>query len=355
MKNYEINQTKQRLVPNMFTRYRILLLLWAIILGGCNSGVSSSPKAEEFVFPTYTLTPIRTIDSTISPTPGKTDYKITIFPTKTTTPTKTPTLPKVPAASLTPTPPFPPYSLKPVYMEYRVEGPLSKWSSTLGIYHETIMVMYSDGQLIINRNGSIMEKLLSKQEVCSFLSKLNQMGFYSIETNQAHDQTDPLYNFSSEYRKVYDALYYSITLSGDSPRTIYISEPYKDYLVQPMKNILSYLDNYSPVNMTPYQPDRLVLLAMQGRNMFADENAVAIPLPEGWPTLKTPDQKIIYFEGIKAAEVFKLFDYPYNKVFVENNQEYTVMALPILPHENLGGTRDTENNEAVSLPFDCNQ
>ena len=84
-------------------------------------------------------------------------------PTLTQTPTRTP------RPSITPSPNYPPYPVKDVVFEYRYSGDFGIFDDLVNS-HIPQIILYSDGQLIIDK-GSLYEKMLSKEEVHSFLSQ----------------------------------------------------------------------------------------------------------------------------------------------------------------------------------------
>jgi hypothetical protein len=101
-----------------------------------------------------------------------------------------------------------------------------------------------------------------------------------------------------------------------------------------MKNILQYLDEYEPVGMTPYFPDRILLWVQVGRDPY-DENlpTTTTPWDESLPSLDTANQ-IMYVDGDAAKEIYLLFDNTNaGKVFTQNGREYTVYINVVLPHE----------------------
>ena len=109
--------------------------------------------------------------------------------------TPTTTLTQTPQPTFTPTiTPLPPYKTKQVIFDYNAAGGLSDFdiffeSDFLRTYSR--IILYDDGQMIIS--GEVYrQKMLSPNEVNLFLSKLDAMGFYSLESNQAHDPTDCL-------------------------------------------------------------------------------------------------------------------------------------------------------------------
>jgi hypothetical protein len=131
-------------------------------------------------------------------------------------------------------------------------------------YH---LVLYKDGQMIIT-GDKFKQKILSKTEIERFLFELETMGFFSIETNHKDDPTDKLYNFGNDYHTVFDGTFRCVTVNYVKSRTLCAYEPHLDFLIPAMKNIFYYLDNYNPIGVEPYQPDRIILSINEGRENY---------------------------------------------------------------------------------------
>jgi len=285
-----------------------------VILSACNS-----QKSQQDVIPSNTPKPL------ITPAPSLTQTAIKIFPF---TPTPDPTY-----SPHTPEPTYPPYPTKQVTLEYLLSGNLSYFSYIVR-ERGTIFVLYTDGQFILT-GKTYREKKLSTDEIKWLLSQLENKGFYSLETNQMHDQTDRLYNFGDQYFKVYDDRAFCVVVNGIKSRTIWVSESYKEFLVYSMKDILQFLDGYTPRKLSPYRPDRILIYVEKGRGSFFEQTK-AVSWLNKFPSLETVNSKVIYADGAMAAEIFALFDYSTDwKVVNENGIEYTVIVRPVLPHETL--------------------
>lgn len=258
-----------------------------------------------------------------------------ISPNATETPSilESSTATALPVPSRTPLPTFPPYSSeKEIILNYSFGGEHDSFDMVLGVTHSKI-VLYSDGQLIISGNP-YREKQLSVDEVNWLFSQLELMGFFAIESNQQHDPTDQLYDFGSQYQKVYDGTYICITASYRQERKLCTYEHYEEFLKPPFKKMLDFMDHYEPNNLSTYQPDRLLLNIEPGRVGFIDENIKSTPWLANFPSLKTDHWKILEVDGKAANEVFDFFDNSQGfRVVDEDGKEYTVYARPLLPHE----------------------
>lgn len=197
-----------------------------------------------------------------------------------------------------------------------------------------MLVMYSDGQLIVT-GETFRQKILTADEKAQFLSQLENLGFDRIESNQKHDPTDKLYDFGSSYDVEEIGSSYCVVVP-EKARELCAYEPYRDFLVPEMKNILNFLDSYQPEGMTLYSPDRLLLKIGNGRN----PNIHSLPdKPTLWPTdfpsLETVDNTVLYVEGEMASEVFAFLEYKLTpRLITQNGLEYTIeYGRPVLPHE----------------------
>ena len=195
---------------------------------------------------------IPTVFPSLSPEPSS-----TITAKATSTLTLTPT--RIQPTKLPSTPtftPFPPYHTKKVVFEYYIVGQHSYFDMFYADYPELPnIILYNDGQMLVNGK----QKVLSADETKRFLSKLDTLGFFSLESNQQYDVTDKLYDFGNNYQEVNDGLKYCILVSAERSKDLCVQEDYMQYLIPKMKAILKYLDGYKPIGLTPYYPDRILL------------------------------------------------------------------------------------------------
>jgi hypothetical protein len=282
-------------------------------------------------------------DQSIDPSQANYNNSKQIF-SSTPSPTKhlsTSTVSPTIFSTLTPTitliPPYP--TIKPLVNYYRFEG----MGGYCDYYEQgncllSKLVLYPNGQLIVYSGNKYFQKIMSKSEMDKLLSKFNSLGFFSIESNQAGDDTDKLYNFGDKYEKISDDPFSCINIDGNKKRNLCVKEDYKIFLIPKMQKVLSFVDNYQPKGMVPYIPDRILLMVQAGRN--EDDSTLpetTIPLPDTSVSLEkscSPNYwyKIIYLEGEKAKEVFQLF-IDRGMVFSQNGKECTVYMRPVLPHE----------------------
>lgn len=259
--------------------------------------------------------------------------------TVTTTATSTPTIthpterPSIPTNT-----PFPTYQNKNEILNFYIIGDHSYFDSfidTESIRSYSRLVIYDDGQVII-AGETYKQKILSSDEIDQFLSDLESLGFYSIETNHKHDPTDKLYDYGDNYQESLDGRFICIMENTDNDKNVCVYEPDIQYLIPKMESILKYLDNYQPEGLTPYIPDRLLVWIERGRNPY-DNNLpeTAIPWDEHLPSLETSEY-IIFVDGELAKEIYLLFENPNDGlVFSQNGNGYTLRINIVFPHEKM--------------------
>jgi hypothetical protein len=177
-------------------------------------------------------------------------------PTATVTYTLTSTSTSISPTKLPSTPtftPFPPYPTKKVIFEYYILGQHSYFDILYADYGYDLpnIVLYEDWQMLVDGKQTV----LSVDEIQRFLSKLDTLGFFSIESNQYYDPTDKLYDFGDNYQEVNDGLKYCILVEAEKSRNLCVQEDYMQYLIPEMKSILRYVDEYKPTGLIPYEPD----------------------------------------------------------------------------------------------------
>lgn len=284
-------------------RHKFIVLLASFILvASCSSQPTQSPSVmSPSVIPSATLTPIPTLE-----------------PTNTSVP------------SVTSTPIYPPYDVKEVLFEYGYSGGDHGIFDDLVSPHLPKLVLYSDGLLIITKDDSLYQQMLSEEETRSFLSQIEQRGFYNIETNQKHDPSDKLYSFDDNAVSAFDGRYLCVSAQN---RRICAYEPVIDYVIPSMKGVFEFLNRYFPNNMTPYETDRILLQVIKGNDYLPEE---VRPEPMEWSAGLPPLQETptLFIDGESATKIFELFNHSVGwRIMTHNDAEYTVFARPVLPHE----------------------
>ncbi|HLO16648.1 MAG TPA: hypothetical protein VK206_17575, partial [Anaerolineales bacterium] len=236
--------------------------------------------------------------------------------------------------------PFPPYHTKKVVFEYYIVGQHSYFDMFYANHPELPnIIFYDDGQILV----SGQQKVLSADEIKRFLSKLEALGFFSLESNQQFDLTDKLYDFGNNYQEVNDGLKYCIFVNTEKSRNLCAQEDYMQYLTPEMKSILKYLDEYKPTGLTPYYPDR-ILLSMRPADPNSDDlSATATPWDNRFPSLDFPPPgtylddtppSIMYIEGDMAKEIDTFITDSHSRsVFIQDGKKYIVEDDVVLPHE----------------------
>jgi hypothetical protein len=171
------------------------------------------------------------------------------------------------------------------------------------------------------------------------------LGFFSIESNQKHDAEDKLYNFGNHYEEVNDGLEYCILANADQSKELCAYEPYMQFLIPEMKNILKYFDEYKPSGLTPYYPDRILLSTRLANPGIDDMPANATSWDSRFPSLDFSLRKtnkyaydipvsIMYIQDDMAKEIYLFVENSHsNGVFIQNGQKYVVHVDIVLPHE----------------------
>ncbi len=261
--------------------------------------------------------------ATVTPTQTKVQLTATSSPTQTPVPTATVTL-------------IPPYPTKQVLLDYDVLGSHTPFDLFYTDHAWSKLVIYTDGQLIIPSKQT-KQKMLSRNEIKQLLSRLEYFKFFELESNQAHDPTDKLYNMGDQYTRIYDAHLFCVLVNTEKTRKLCAYEPFLDFLVPEMKSIWKSLDKFSPKGMSLYSPDRILLWVQRGRNPnVTDLVKESIPWKDNFPSLETTNEKIIYAEGATAKEIYASFNNEISfKVFTQDGVDYTVVIDVVLPHEEI--------------------
>ena len=284
--------------------------------------------------------------ATSTPTPPP-----TLTPTQTPRPTQTPTL------TVTPTPVFASYPWKHVWFKYTVESPLEV-TNQFGLTEEPLLVIYTDGMMIASRAGDskIRTKVLNTKEVCSFINRLEFLGFYELEDSRSTDETNPLYDFGSKYQVVEEGQFASLTVYLTNPKSVSFLEPYRKFLARPLRKIMEFVETYNPGGFKTYQPDRLILFVQKGRAVDVEKTVRA----REWnlETLELQELANVpytFLKGEQAVNVYALLTKYGTPIYLENELEYTVTIRLLYPHEivNVGSAPIATPTEE-RFPVNCN-
>jgi hypothetical protein len=296
---------------------KISTFFWSLVI--CLFLFSCRQGQQPLVLPSSTQKQATTV------TPSQTKIQPTWTPSPTPSPVVTPTVTLIG-----------PYPTKQVILDYDVIGSHTPFDLFYTDHAWSKLVIYTDGQLIIPSKQT-KQKMLSTNEIKQLLSRLEYFKFFQLESNQAHDPTDKLYNMGDQYTRVYDADLLCVLVNAEKPRRLCAYEPFLTLLVPEMKSILRTLDKYSRKGMSLYSPDRILLWVQRGRSPnVTDLPKQSIPWKDNFPSLETASEKIIYAEGATAKEIYASFDNEIAfKVFREDGVDYTVVVDIVLPHEEI--------------------
>ncbi|MEN6298401.1 MAG: hypothetical protein ABFD51_00605 [Anaerolineaceae bacterium] len=290
-----------------------LVLFTTLILTACSGQASPTPGQQS-------QTPI-----TQTPLTAATQSAIPSQVTFNTQPTETPTA----------TPYVESYTLKNVWIEFgNSQGGLAVYDFAFPVATPT-WILYTDGTFISFRDDIFQTKKLTHNEICNLLGKIDQIGFYQIKTNGIFYEDDPIYGNAPSEKMWTDDSFEYLFVNGTTPKSLSVYRPIRDYAIQPVKWVMNSLRYYSPEDLQPYQPDRLALYIEKGRSYPGLEKLEAKPWPfEAISLSQKNENGALYLEGEMASRVFEVIERPYKWfIFTQKDQEYTVIARPLLPHE----------------------
>jgi hypothetical protein len=193
------------------------------------------------------------------------------------------------------------------------------------------LILYTDGQLII----PYYEKQLSQKEMDGILAKFEQLGFYQIEGTAPIDEHNPIYAFPNGIAPNIVGLstVKYIGVYGNNSNGIGYMGNREEFLVQPIKDIISYLESFSTEGAIRYQPDRLLVGVTIIRGT-STENEIVIP----WPNDITPptgieSEGVLYLEGAEATKLYNLVRDNPEADFIYEGIKFWLALRPIYPHE----------------------
>ena len=262
-------------------------------------------------------------------------------PTSTPTPPPTPTFTQTPrptqtpTLAATPTPVFATYPWKHVWFKYTMESP-PEVTEQFGLTEEPLLVIYTDGMMIAARSGDpkVRTKLLNTKEVCSFINRLDELGFNELEDSRSTEEANPLYDFGTKYQPVEEGDFASLTVYLTNPQSVNFFEPYRKFLARPMRRIMEFVETYNPGALKPYEPDRLIVFVQRGRAEGTDEKVrVRDWTVETFSLGNAADQPYTFLEGQAAVNVYNLLVKYETHIYLENEMEYTVTMRLLYPHE----------------------
>jgi hypothetical protein len=295
----------------------------------------------------------------------------------TPTPKKTPTF--TPRPTITSTPTFIPLPTKEVLLQYGVFGGDGGEYSDYYFGRDTPkLVLYTDGQLLIRKrdnNGTwFAETRLTTPQICSLLSQVERTGIFDVESDGSLGSDDPIYKFDSTAQFSVGGYDDIIQVNGSKHKQINIYSDYIPYLIPEVKQALNLFRNYSPPSkLIDYRPQYMLLWIEKGPG--GSIYSTPAPIPQIWPANvpsldileKDKVETMIYLDGYYAKKVsqvlvegkyvrpiFEIFGNRLTyKLFQNGDNEYYVIARPLLPHEALGDFSSYPEEKEFDLPFEC--
>lgn len=194
------------------------------------------------------------------------------------------------------------------------------------------LTLYADGQLIFGPGR--YEKQLSQDETELVIAKLRRLGFSQL---QAAYEADPESLFTVPEDTPYNPStpLNHIIFDDQGAKSIIYREDREEYLIQPMKDLVSYLESFSSEGATPYQPDRILVGMIDEEVIPISDDTTAIP----WPDDITPASQrtafdgVLYLEGTEALKLYQIAMESEDIVFSFQGRKFQVYVRPILPHE----------------------
>lgn len=320
------------------TKNWLSVLLIGILVAGCHSptveptvttpAVSATPP--HLPAPTITLSPTPTLlpHPTLTPTPE---------PTSTPEPTFTPAATHTPRPGSARTSTLTPVVSKQAIVLYYIFG--GDGGSTVQYYlgdGMPMMVLYQDGQLIMWRNQTTMEKTLSPAELAAFLDRIRETGFLDVVGRGTLIGQDSIYDFPPGF-KMQDSIggvHLEVNLDNAS-KWIPIEAQYLEYLIPEIKEAYAVITGYAPDGMQPFRPRQAVMwIEPLDADAWYTPDTPAQPWPADLPPISELGMGHIIVADELLPRLLELFEkIPSAQIFQEGEAEYLVILRPLLPNE----------------------
>jgi hypothetical protein len=288
----------------------IFIIMMLVLMPGCAD--RTEPSNPQHSSTPDTLPPTWTTAPTIIPS-------ITISPTiQEITPSKTPG--------------------KQILVQYR-----SSWGDGVDevvrcLYGQSYrFTLFADGQLIYLHDSILLESKLSETEINQFLQNLENTGFLDLVGDGSERETDPIYENGPDF--VGDGAGGTYIKVKDKSIGYYF--PLKDYLVGSIVQVENLILSYQPQQFEIYFPEFISLLIFPiDDSSSINFSPTPIPPIESWPDkslslAKLRDQNkdfFLYLDTINSKSVLEIIGHiPIGKIYVEDGQEYYVVACPVPP------------------------
>lgn len=224
---------------------------------------------------------------------------LTAIPTFTPGWTRTPSSAQVRRASPTPYPTPKPYLIKlvqgggdgvdEIYHCMAVYAPYPRFA------------LYEDGQLLFYEDGKFWEAFLTRAEIDRLLEQIKETGYF-----QLGDSLEDHYDLPEGTQYGEGGWGISISVQG---KGVYIHPQLEQYLVKPIREVTSILQNYRPREAArPYLPRKMELWAVPMDSGYFSTPEAPVEAPD-WPET-LPELKKFYI-GLSEKETEFLLDADY--------------------------------------------
>lgn len=298
----------------------LLALMTLFMVVSCGQQSALSPTAST---PTYEPTVTKNV--------------ATLTPSQTQNPTETPSPSFTETPSITPTGTLTEwtriYPTKQILVFYGAASntEISAMFEPVGGNFDInpFLILYTDGQLILYPG---YEKQLSQEEIDDMLAKLEQFGFFQIKSTFPADEQNPIYTFPNGIAPSSSGLatVKFVEVDGQKSNAVGYMADWKEYLNQPMKDVITYLEGFSTEGATRYKPGRLLVGAKAVQETTG--NDIVIP----WPGYIPPPlgaEDAFYLEGAQAVKLYNLMEDHPNAFFIYKGTKYWLFSRPVYPHE----------------------
>lgn len=206
--------------------------------------------------------------------------------------------------------------------------------------------LYDDGQLIYTRNSQMFEAWLSRAEMTKFENQLATTGVFSVAGDGSKYNSDPIYkNIPPDKLSMGEGDLQIFVSTSKHYANINIYAPWRKYLVPPVAKALNFLSTYTTPRAHVYKPKRTLLYISLNESPSGKAQIWPAQLPKMSElmlnmSVSANDEPLAVFailENEHQALLAKLITkWGFAQDFTEDNKTYTVIARPLMPHEEDG-------------------
>lgn len=191
------------------------------------------------------------------------------------------------------------------------------------------LVVYADGRVLITREDphrTIYEAQLQPTEICSLLQQVATDDFWDLQQK----------NYKVADYADLNTIWIDINAWQNKEVSAYgLDHDYKITPVPPaLKATYIRLRDYAPLNLRPFQPDKLVVTVIE---LDQQQTAVEWPLQKlSLADLRSRENGYwsgITIDGQEASDVYKLLAEDFSRTYKENGKIYQLTIRPLLPFE----------------------